>query len=69
MVPVFNGEQEVSAEAILEIELAYASQRWTQVPIPVCEVGVRGPLGICDGFSDGELSFVNLSGRVRGVGG
>lgn len=69
VVAVFDGEQEMGGEATVEVDLAYTPQCWAQVPVPVCKVGVRGPLEVNRGFSNGKLSFINLSGRVRGMGG
>ena len=59
----------MGAKTTVEIDLADATQRWAQVPIPVRKVGVRGPLEVNCGFSDGKLSFVNLSGNIRRMSG
>ena len=47
----------MGGKATVEVELAYTPQRRAQIPIPVCEVGVRGPFKVDGGFSDGKLSF------------
>ena len=60
MVAIFDRDQEMGAEATVEIDFAYAPQCRAQVPIPVRKVRVRGPLEVNGGFSDGKLSFVYL---------
>ncbi|KAF9643059.1 hypothetical protein BDM02DRAFT_1758168 [Thelephora ganbajun] len=51
------------AEAIIEINLANASQRWVEVPVPICKVRVGGPPWISTTPFNEEFSFINPSGE------
>ncbi|KAF9642941.1 hypothetical protein BDM02DRAFT_3124011 [Thelephora ganbajun] len=43
VVTVLDGQQEMCAEAIIEINLTNASQHWAEIPVPICEARVGGP--------------------------
>lgn len=60
VVSVLDRQQEMSAEAIVLVNLGDAAESWTKIPVPVCKVGIGALLEIGATLPDWELLFIYL---------